>query len=175
MAVPGKTSAERDGPADIGFWPQTKAQDRLREVCSKSIAQLLGTALSGVDYSRFARWAAHQFDSVLEGSGRTFGYNRRFDRATNVLGIRAYREVCEHYGYRSPAIATALTPQLGYKGTAEIVQKAMASGRTIPDVRLEEHVLGRKALGRLLDPRRMTEPGLPRHPDRVRSHKKRGS
>ena len=31
---------------------------------------------------------------VLEGSGRTFVYNRRFDRATNVLGIRANREVC---------------------------------------------------------------------------------
>jgi aspartate ammonia-lyase len=91
-----------------------------------------------------------------------------------VLGIGANREICERYAYRSPAIATALTPQLGYKGTAEIVQKAMTSGRTIPDVCLEERVLGRKALGRLLDPRRMTEP-LGCYPDRLRSHKKRGS
>jgi hypothetical protein len=60
------------------------------------------------------------------------------------------------------------------KATAEIVQKVMDSGRTIPEVCLEEHVFGRKALGRLVDPRRMTEPRLPRHPDRVRSRKKRG-
>ena len=74
------------------------------------------------------------------------------------------------------AIATALTPQLGYKGTAEIVQKAMASGRTIPAVCLEGQVLERKALGRLLEPRRMTEPQLlQRHAGSVMSRKARGS
>src|SRR5262249_35596882 len=61
-----------------------------------------------------------------------------------VLGIRANREVCERYAYHSTAIATVLTPQLGYKATAEIVQKAMTSGRTMPDVVLRSIYSGKE-------------------------------
>lgn len=75
-----------------------------------------------------------------------------------VLGIKANREVCERYAYRSPAIATALNPVIGYARAAEIVKKALATGRTIPEVCLEEKVLTRTELARILNPRRMTAP-----------------
>jgi len=78
-----------------------------------------------------------------------------------ILGIQANREVCERYAYRSPSIATALNPVIGYARAAEIVKKALATGKTIPEVCLEEKVLTRKELARVLDPRRMTEPGVP--------------
>jgi aspartate ammonia-lyase len=78
-----------------------------------------------------------------------------------VGGIQANRETCERYAYRSPSIATALNPAIGYARTAEIVKKALATGKTIPEVCLEEKVLDKKELERILDPRRMTEPGLP--------------
>ncbi len=79
----------------------------------------------------------------------------------SVRGIQANREVCERYAYRSPSIATALNPVIGYARAAEIVKKALATGKTIPEVCLEEKVLTKAELGRILNPRRMTQPGLP--------------
>ncbi|MEJ2010279.1 MAG: aspartate ammonia-lyase [Acidobacteriota bacterium] len=78
-----------------------------------------------------------------------------------VLDIRANREVCERYAYLSPSIATALNPVIGYSRAAEVVKKSLATGKTIPEVCLEDKVLTEKELKQILDPHRMTEPGLP--------------
>ena len=78
-----------------------------------------------------------------------------------VAGITANRETCERYAYRTPSIATALNPVIGYARAAEIVKKSLASGKSIPEICLEEKVLTQKELDQILDPRRMTEPGLP--------------
>ncbi|MGH9395519.1 MAG: aspartate ammonia-lyase [Terriglobia bacterium] len=76
-----------------------------------------------------------------------------------VAGIRANRDVCERYAYRTPGLATALNPVLGYDRAAQVVKKALTSGKTIPEVCLEEKLLTRRKLDYLLNPRRMTEPG----------------
>jgi aspartate ammonia-lyase len=78
-----------------------------------------------------------------------------------IEGIRANREVCERYAYLSPSIATALNPVIGYSRAAEIVKKSLATGKTIPEVCLEEKVLTELELKKILDPHRMTQPGLP--------------
>ena len=78
-----------------------------------------------------------------------------------IEGIRANRQVCEHYAYLSPSIATALNPVIGYARAAEVVKKSLATGKTIPEVCLEDKVLSEKELKQILDPHRMTEPGLP--------------
>ncbi len=78
-----------------------------------------------------------------------------------VKGIRANREVCERYAHLSPSIATALNPVIGYARAAEIVKKSLKTGKTIPEVCLEEKVLTKAELSKILDPHRMTEPGLP--------------
>lgn len=77
-----------------------------------------------------------------------------------VRGIKANREVCERYAYGTPSIAAALNPVIGYARAAEIVKKALASGKSVREVALEEKVLSPRDLDRVLDPRRMTEPGL---------------
>lgn len=77
-----------------------------------------------------------------------------------VRGIRANRETCETYAMRTPSLATALNPILGYDRAALVVKKALASGKTIPAVCLEDNLLTRRELDRLFDPRRMTEPGI---------------
>src|SRR5579875_290085 len=76
-----------------------------------------------------------------------------------VAGIKANRETCERYAFRTPSLATALNPVLGYDLVAKVVKKALSTGKTIPEVCLEEKLLTRRALNKLLDPRRMTEPG----------------
>lgn len=78
-----------------------------------------------------------------------------------IDGIRANREVCERYAYISPSIATALNPVIGYSRAAEVVKKSLRTGKTIPEVCLEDKLLSEKELKEILDPHRMTEPGLP--------------
>ena len=78
-----------------------------------------------------------------------------------VQGIRANREVCERYAYLSPSIATALNPVIGYSRAAEVVKKSLATGKTIPEVCIEDKLLTEKELKEILDPHRMTEPGIP--------------
>jgi aspartate ammonia-lyase len=73
-----------------------------------------------------------------------------------VFGIEANRETCERYALRTPSLATALNPLLGYDRAASVVKKALALGKTIPEVCLEEKLLTEKEVQRLLDPRSMT-------------------
>ena len=78
-----------------------------------------------------------------------------------VVGITADAEICRLYAERSPALATALNPRLGYAAAAEVVQQAFAEKRRIREVVLEKGLLSENELDRLLDPFKMTEPGLP--------------
>ncbi len=61
---------------------------------------------------------------------------------------------------RNPILATALTPAIGYDAAAAIAKEAMRSGRTIREIAQERTRLKPEELDRLLDPARMTEPGL---------------
>ena len=55
-------------------------------------------------------------------------------------GLEANEEVLTRNAESTPAIATALNPHIGYEKGTEIVQEAVASGRTIREVALEKGV-----------------------------------
>ncbi len=57
-------------------------------------------------------------------------------------------------------LATALTPAIGYDAAASIAKEALATGKRVRDVARERTQLGAEELDRLLDPSRMTKPGL---------------
>ena len=61
---------------------------------------------------------------------------------------------------RGLMLATALAPAIGYDAAAEIAKEAAKSGLTIREVARERTQLSDEELGRLLDPEKMTEPGL---------------
>jgi aspartate ammonia-lyase len=61
---------------------------------------------------------------------------------------------------RSTAVATALSPYLGYAATAEIAKAAVESGRTIRDLVLERGLMSARDLGSILSVPAMTEPGI---------------
>jgi fumarate hydratase class II len=61
---------------------------------------------------------------------------------------------------RSLALATALAPILGYDRAAEVAREAYRSGRTVREVAEEWNILSSEELDQVLDPRRMTAPGL---------------
>ena len=57
-------------------------------------------------------------------------------------------------------MSTSLTPKIGYDAAAEISKEAFKSGRTVREVAQEMTSLTDSELDDLLDPAKMTEPGL---------------
>jgi fumarate hydratase class II len=75
-----------------------------------------------------------------------------------IEGLEADRQRCEEMVEKSLALATALTPRIGYDEAARIAKKAYAQRKTIRQVVLEEGILPQKELSRWLDPVSMTAP-----------------
>jgi len=77
-----------------------------------------------------------------------------------IAGIEVDEARCRETVERSLALATALVPAIGYDRAAQISQEAHRSGRTVRQVALEWDVLPPDELDAVLDPHRMTEPGI---------------
>ncbi len=73
-----------------------------------------------------------------------------------VRGIEVDRERCQSFIEWSTAMATALSPRIGYQRAAEIAKQAFAEGKTVRDVAIQEGVLSDEELDELLDADRMT-------------------
>jgi fumarate hydratase class II len=76
-----------------------------------------------------------------------------------IEGLEADRERCEEMIEKSLALATALTPKIGYDQAARIAKEAYQNRKTIHQVAREKGFLSEKDLNRLLDPRLMIAPG----------------
>jgi fumarate hydratase class II len=57
-------------------------------------------------------------------------------------------------------LATALTPAIGYDAAAKIAKEALATGKHVREIARERTQLTAEELDRLLDPSRMTQPGV---------------
>jgi fumarate hydratase class II len=75
-----------------------------------------------------------------------------------IEGLEADRERCEEMIEKSLALATALTPKIGYDEAARIAKKAYLRNKTIRKVAEEEGLYSKEELNRLLDPRSMIAP-----------------
>jgi len=75
-----------------------------------------------------------------------------------VEGVEANAELCRAYAERSPALATALSPVVGYADAARIAKEALEGDALVKDLAEKQGLLGRRDLERLLDPVRMTVP-----------------
>jgi len=79
--------------------------------------------------------------------------------ADNCLaGLGANREKCEQQIEWSMSMVTALAPVIGYEKAAEIAKQAVAEGKTVRKLCMEQHVLTEKELDEMLDPAEMLSP-----------------
>jgi len=76
-----------------------------------------------------------------------------------VKGLRATERGPEMVE-RGLMLATALVPAIGYDAAVEVAREAARTDRTIREVAREKTHLSEEELSYLLDPARMTEPGL---------------
>jgi aspartate ammonia-lyase len=79
-------------------------------------------------------------------------------RTKCVDGIVANPERARELLDRSTAVATALSPHIGYAATADIAKEAVRTGKSIRQIAAERGVLSDEQLDRLLTPERMTSP-----------------
>lgn len=78
-----------------------------------------------------------------------------------VQGIQADEERCRHYAETSPSLATALNVYLGYQVASQVVKTALKEKKPIPQVVREQGLMDEETLAKVLDPAKLTEPGIP--------------
>lgn len=78
-----------------------------------------------------------------------------------IDGIQANTERCRRYAEGSMGLATALNPTIGYANAAKVAKEALRRGGSIPEVVREMGILSEDELKKVLDPKGMTEPGIP--------------
>ena len=77
-----------------------------------------------------------------------------------IAGLTANVEACRDSVERSPSMATALNPLIGYDQAAEIAKRSFQEKRPVRELAGEMTKLSKEEISRALDPRRQTEPGL---------------
>jgi aspartate ammonia-lyase len=77
-----------------------------------------------------------------------------------VEGIEADAARCRELLDRSTAMATALSPYIGYARTAEVAKESVRTGRPIRAIVIERGLLDAATADRVLSPEAMTQPGI---------------
>jgi aspartate ammonia-lyase len=78
-----------------------------------------------------------------------------------VAGIKADAARARELLDRSTAVATALSPHIGYARTAEIAKLSVQTGRPIHEIVQEQRLLPDNRLEAILSPEAMTTAGRP--------------
>ena len=78
-----------------------------------------------------------------------------------VADLRVDPGRCQELLDRSTALATALSPYIGYAATAEIAKESVRTGRSIRDLVRERRLLPDDQLDAVLSAEAMTSPGVP--------------
>jgi aspartate ammonia-lyase len=99
-------------------------------------------------------WNALHASTILGNAMRVLA-----DRA--VEGLRADEDRARELMDRSTAVATALSPYIGYAATADIAKESVRTGRSIADIVRERKLLPEAELAAILSPEAMTSPGIP--------------
>ena len=77
-----------------------------------------------------------------------------------ILGIQANKERCNELVEKSLAMCTALAPEIGYDAAASIAEEAYKTGQTVRQIATAKKILPARRLREILDPLRMTKPGI---------------
>jgi aspartate ammonia-lyase len=72
-----------------------------------------------------------------------------------VEGITVNEKRCAQYLEKNPALATFLSPHIGYLEASKIAKQALEEGRSVKEIALEKGLLKPEDLERILDPKRL--------------------
>jgi aspartate ammonia-lyase len=98
-------------------------------------------------------WNALHASTILRESMRAL-------RTRCVDGIVADAARARELLDRSTAVATALSPYIGYAATAELAKESVRTGRSIRDLAVARNLIGREELDAILSAEAMTKGGI---------------
>lgn len=75
-----------------------------------------------------------------------------------IIGITANKEHCLFEAKNTLGLATVLTPHIGYDKASKIAQEAFEKGKSVYELVIEQGILSRKQVDKLLSPVRMIKP-----------------
>ncbi|HVP81365.1 MAG TPA: class II fumarate hydratase [Thermodesulfobacteriota bacterium] len=132
--------------------------ESLIQVCAQVVGNDTAITLGGVSGNlelnvMMPLIAYNSLQSIRLLAGAVDNFSKRC-----IEGLEVDRERCEEMIEKSLALATALTPKIGYDEAARIAKKAYAQRKTIRQVVKEEGILSKDESDRLLDPRSMIAP-----------------
>jgi len=99
-------------------------------------------------------WNALHAASILRNALRVL-------RTRSIEGLQVNAGRARELLDRSTAVATALSPYLGYAATAALAKEAVDSGRTIRELVESRGLIDAATLDRILSVPAMTQPGVP--------------
>jgi fumarate hydratase class II len=135
--------------------------ESLMQVCAQVVGNDAAIALGGLsgnfELNVMMPMMAHNLLQAIELlSNAVTQFTRRC-----LEGLEADQQRCEALIEESLAMCTALAPVIGYDQAAAIAKQAYETNQTVREVARQQQVLPDEELDRLLDPRPMTEPGVP--------------
>jgi len=132
--------------------------ESLAQVCAQVIGNDAAVAFGGasglLDLNVMLPVMAHNLlesERILARAARVFA-----DRC--IAGLSANVARCAEQVEWSMSMVTALAPRIGYDRAAEIAKRAVAEGKTVRALCMEEGVLPEQELNALLDPAAMLRP-----------------
>jgi aspartate ammonia-lyase len=72
-----------------------------------------------------------------------------------VAGIAVNKKRCVEYLEKNPALATFLSPHIGYLEASKIAKQALEEGRSVKEIALEKGLLKPEKIERIFDPKRL--------------------
>jgi aspartate ammonia-lyase len=72
-----------------------------------------------------------------------------------VEGIAVDEKRCAEYLEKNPALATFLSPHIGYLEASKIAKQALEEGRSVKEIALEKGLLKPEELEKIFDPKRL--------------------
>ena len=68
-----------------------------------------------------------------------------------MKGITANEEKCRFYAERSPSLATALNPHIGYAMAAELAKEALKNNQPVKELAISKEIMDIDKLEKILD------------------------
>ncbi|WP_372910959.1 class II fumarate hydratase [Salinigranum sp.] len=127
-----------------------------KQVVGNDAAVSAGAAEGQIDLNLYKPVLAHNFlesAQLLSNSAEVFA--ERF-----VAKLEANEDHCADQVERSMALATALNPAIGYDKASKVAKQALAEGKTVREVAVDEGYLTEEEADEVLDPMAMTRRGI---------------
>lgn len=133
--------------------PELVNQVAMRVIANDTVITT-AAARGQLELNSFAPAIAHHLLESLEIMASTL------EKFTNycIKGIKSNPKRCRTMLEKSPVLATALVPKLGYDVASEVAHTSIKEGKTITEIILEKGLLSKEELEDALAPEELTHP-----------------